>query len=395
MNFEEEGESIQDIRRRLSNESAVNQVGRALDQTLNADREGAEPREHFSPVTVRFPVNAPPLRPPPPPVTMTNYDAEDGVDLADALHKATSNLKGFNFDMDDLSYVFNQIEIEMKASGIKKNFTKLQCLTKILPKKVIDQIKPLLRKQESDFTDRNAYLLAKKDILRIFGPKPDAAFQRAMGRVLVDRPSDLAREILNDMCRHEMTGCCCDGWVYGLWVRQLPSSCKQAIAHHKFSKETFDDILQLADNVYASTRPAASVAALEGYGNSTLNDSRDATNTGFNEDGEGPHHAAIAAASWSFRGGRGQGRGGRGYYNNRGNRGGRGAATGGSAQANQNSSNPNQQYSATNPRWKGPRHPDNPPFNSCRKHWDWGKSARFCLEPGTCPWKKFFLPRNQ
>ena len=145
--------------------------------------------------------------------------------------------------------------------------------------------------------------------------------------------------------------------------------------------------------MYASTRPAASVAALEGYGNSTLNDSRDPTNTGFNEDGEGPHHAAIAAASWSFRGGRG--RGGRGYYNNRGNRGGRGAATGGSAQANQNSSNPNQQYSATNPRWKGPRHPDNPPFNSCRKHWDWGKSARFCLEPGTCPWKKFFLPRNQ
>ena len=109
LNFEEEGEGIQDIRRRLSNESAVNQVGRALDQTLNADREGAEPREHFSPVTVRFPVNAPPLRPPPPPVTMTNYDSEDGVDLADALHKATSNLKGFNFDMDDLSYVFNQI----------------------------------------------------------------------------------------------------------------------------------------------------------------------------------------------------------------------------------------------------------------------------------------------
>ena len=62
MNFEDEGEGIQDIRRRLSSEAAVNQVGAALDQTLSANRDGnAEPREHFSPVTVRFPVNAPPL----------------------------------------------------------------------------------------------------------------------------------------------------------------------------------------------------------------------------------------------------------------------------------------------------------------------------------------------
>ena len=44
-------------------EAAVNRVGEALNQTLEADRQ-VEPRDHFSPVQVRFPVNAPELRPP-------------------------------------------------------------------------------------------------------------------------------------------------------------------------------------------------------------------------------------------------------------------------------------------------------------------------------------------
>ena len=57
-------EDIAGIRRRLSDEAAVSRVGEALNRTLGADRdESAEPREHFSPVQVRFPVNAPALRP--------------------------------------------------------------------------------------------------------------------------------------------------------------------------------------------------------------------------------------------------------------------------------------------------------------------------------------------
>ena len=49
----------------MSDEAAVSRVGEALNQTLGADRdEEATPRDHFSPVQVRFPVNAPAFRPP-------------------------------------------------------------------------------------------------------------------------------------------------------------------------------------------------------------------------------------------------------------------------------------------------------------------------------------------
>ena len=60
-----EEEDIAGIRRRLSNEASISRVGEALNQTLEPDRdESAAPRDHFSPVQVRFPVNAPALRPP-------------------------------------------------------------------------------------------------------------------------------------------------------------------------------------------------------------------------------------------------------------------------------------------------------------------------------------------
>ena len=48
----------------------------------------------------------------------------------------------------------------------------------------------------------------------------------------------------------------------------------------------------------------------------------------------------------------------------------------------------------THPRHKGPRHSDLPPFKSCSRHWFFGKSAHFCEEPGTCPWKDVWIPKS-
>ena len=49
-----------------------------------------------------------------------------------------------------------------------------------------------------------------------------------------------------------------------LWRRALPSSVKQAVAHYEFTKANLPAIMQVADDVFLSTRPnpAASVAAL-------------------------------------------------------------------------------------------------------------------------------------
>ena len=277
-------------------------------------------------------------------------------------------VKNLQFDESDLNFYFKQLEIKMKSNGVKKNYTKLEVLTSILPKRVIDEVKPLLLKEEDEFTENDAYFQLKKEILRIFGPTEASSFQRAMGRVLSGKPSQLARQIINDMCDHNLDGCCCRKWVFGLWHQALPTNVKAAVAHHKFDKDTLKEVLELADKVYDSTRPqprvsAASVAAVEG-------------DTAFHEDfpSEGQQQAEVAAVR------RGGARGGRG-------RGGRGGNQRGGGQTR-------VFYTESNPRWKGPSHPDLPPFHSCKKHWDWGKSAHWCLEPTKCPWKKFTTPKS-
>ena len=102
LDFEDGEETIASIRRRLSNEAEVSRVGETLNQTLGADRdEGAAPREHFSPVQVRFPVNAAALRPPvtstvEESITMVNFDAENAEDSASAMDNLRSVHCPFN-----------------------------------------------------------------------------------------------------------------------------------------------------------------------------------------------------------------------------------------------------------------------------------------------------------
>ena len=75
----------------------------------------------------------------------TNYDAQHADDEADnAMDKAINALKNKVWSDEDLKFYFSQIEIQMKKAGVKSNFTKLQVLSTILPKKVEDEIKNLL-----------------------------------------------------------------------------------------------------------------------------------------------------------------------------------------------------------------------------------------------------------
>ena len=265
----------------------------------------------------------------------------------------------------------------MKSAGVKKQFTKLQVLTTILPQDVIEQVKPLLKKQESEFTNNDSYKLLKTKIFSIFGAAEEDPFERAMGRVLSGLPSQLARKLVNDLCDHELVGCCCHKFIFGQWRRSLPTSVRQGIAHMQFRAETFDEITKLADKIYNQGKSSAqiSVAAVSPESHQNL------LETGFHQMWPGEATQEVAAVTYW------RGRGSRGRTGNRGGqRGGRGTNH---SRGGQNNSGP-KEYSASNPRWTGPRHPDMPPFSSCRKHWDWGKSARFCQEPWSCPWKNFF-----
>ena len=147
---------------------------------------------------------------------MVNFDEENGTDGTDALAKAINALKGYQWDMTDIEFTFNQVEIKMQTNGVKKQWSKLQALTTILPKVIIEDLKPLLRKKETEFAGNNSYLLAKTKIMKIFKPAEDAGFERAMSRVLSSTPSQLARAIVNDLCEHELDGCCCRRIVLGI-----------------------------------------------------------------------------------------------------------------------------------------------------------------------------------
>ena len=341
---------------------------------------------------------APPVLVNMPPVV--TFENENGNDDDKALINAINTLKGMDlFDPSDISFFFSQIEIKMASVGCKKQFTKFQVLASILPRKVQDEVKNILRKKEDEFVGNNSYKILKDKILEIFSPSQEAAFERAMGRTLVDTPSQLARALVNDLCDHELDGCCCHKIIVGIWKRSLPNAVKQAVADMPFNKANFNAIIKKADAVYVSTpnRPTGiSVAAMQNSfptprGESVEETHNNAFNMGAAGDGGSvvdPEVLAaaqkiVAAVKAPFRGSpRGRGRGG--YRGNRGgNRGSRGGSSGGGG--GQPSTN----------RWSHlTRHSDNPPLSSCRKHYVWGKSAHWCEEPGTCPWKQFFTPKS-
>ena len=372
----------------------MNNARQALEQSLVADPVDTPPIDHFSPVAVRFPVNAPALRPP---AVIMPYDTENGTDGTDALNKAITALRNLAYDPEDLSFTFNQIEIKMLAAGVKKQFTKLQALTTVLPKKVVDEIKPILRLGEAEFTENDAYHQAKTEILRIFGQTDDAAFERAMGRVLSENPSQLARGLVNDLCDNKkMNGCCCKNFIGGLWRKQLPNSVKQQISDVPFDGANFIAICKKADQVYNSTRPSqtpATVAAVSApVTRPTATLEGPAFNEAFHPDMPWPGSPEVAAYTRGRGRGRGRGSGGRG---NRGQGQGRGGYNqGNSGQGTRGGGRGGQgNRGSGHPRHKTQRHADLPPFESCFRHWTFGKSAHFCMEPATCPWKDHWTPK--
>ena len=248
-----------------------------------------------------------------------------------------------------------------------------------------DEVKELLTKKETEYPENNAYKLLKSKIIKIFGPKPEEAVSRALGRVLTGLPSQLARALVNDLCKHDLQCDCCPDIILTIWKRQLPGYVCAGIAHCTFSKATFDSVVSLADNIYTSNRPNPAVAA---YSVAAVSSGSGTVGGGavspsyLNETQPGLTYPVPEVNAVS-RGGRG----GRGF---RGGRGGRGGGRGGRGGQQQSSG-------ASAPKYKGTKHPDLPEGDrqGCSMHFRHGKNAYFCSEPTTCPWKNVFIPKPQ
>ena len=304
---------------------------------------------------------------------IVNFEDEDGVDLDRAMQDATKTVERVTFEVEDLPFYFQQVEAKMAAAGVKKNYTKFQVLSNILPAKVISEVKPLLRLQATDFPNKDAYKQLKREIMRIFGPKKTAGMERALGRVLVGKPSQLARALVNDLCPVKQLACtCCAAHVHALWKKQLPSQVRAGIAHTTFTKETFNAVVELADDIFDDITPAPSVAAAR--------KSVAAVNLDETQPAIPYAEPEVAATRRGGRGGRGRGRGGRGRGGNN---------------AQQASSSSSSSTSSAAPPNRGTKHPDLPAGNQqwCSMHFKWGKNSHFCSAPSTCPWKDVYTPR--
>ena len=363
-------ETVETIRRRRSSEADLNTATSAFEGLGPVTPATSPTREFFTPVQVRFPVNAPEFRPPvemPPAVVA--FESENGTDDAKALQEALRYLDRLEWSDTDVKFFFQKAEIKMSAVGVKKQYTKFQVLSSIIPNKIQEEVKGLLVKVETDFPDNNAYLLLKTEILRIFGPRPETAVERALSRVLVDKPSSLARQLVNDLCQKQLKDCnCCPPIVAALWKRQLGNNVRAGIAHCQFNADTFNSVIQLADDIHSTNLPVGNTMAAV-TANQSLNETLPAINYPI------PEVAAVRGAARGRGGRRNRGRGGRG-----------------GGQSGQNSQSGAQ---AGQPKHKGAKHPDLPAgeWTGCSMHFRWGRGSYFCNEPATCPWKNVFTPK--
>ena len=364
-------ESIEGIRRRLSDEAVVNRVGEALNQTLEANRdETADPRDHFSPVQVRFPVNAAALRPPagdneseleddnmPDSV---DFEAENGQDGAKA-SELGRQIK-VEFSVSDIKFWFAELEAEMVMATIKSQYLKKTVLQRNLPVKQKSDVKALLTLTQTEAGD-DIYLKIKTELLRIYAPKAKDSYCKALTRTMVGLPSQLGNQIVDDVCKKstKLSGCCCAAAVEALWQLQLPVGVRAHVSNMEFTATTYKQVFEAADKVYMSAKQV-SVAAMASSVAAVSVD-LDETQAAFNLQNQPV--AEVAA----FKG-----------QNNK-------NKPPGKNQKNQNKNKP----------W-GKKHssvPENKAEQMCDRHYRHGENAWYCLAPSSCPWKDRCKPQNQ
>ena len=353
LDFQDQDESIAGIRRRLSDEAEVSRVGEVLNRTLGADRdEGATPQDHFSPVQVRFPVNAPPLRPPinaaeaaEAATDMAEFEIENAADGAKA-SELGRQIK-VEFSTSDIKFWFSEIEAEMTMATIKSQWLKKTVLQRNLPTKQKEDVKSLLTLTQAQ-AGPDIYFKIKNELVRIYAPKAKDSYCKALTRTMVGLPSQLGNQLVDDVCKKasKLEGCCCAAAVEALWQLQLPVGIRAHVSNMEFSAETYKQVFEAADKVYMSSKQvtvaAMAVAAV----------SMDETQSAFDLQNQPVAEVAAVKSQKNKKNKKGQGQ-------------------------NKNQSR-GQQHSSV---------PDNLAEKMCDRHFRHGASAWYCLKPSSCPWK--------
>ena len=184
---------------------------------------------------------------------MVNYDAEDKND-GDRAQEAARHIK-VEFNGNDIRFWFSELEGEMMVAGVNRQWLKKTILQRNLPTKVKEDVKAYLSLPQ-DQAGATIYLTIKNEILRIYAPKPQDSYLKALSRTMSGLPSQLGKQIIDDICRKspKLEGCCCAQAALAIWSNALPVHIRAHISSLEFTKDTYKDIFETADKVYQSSK---------------------------------------------------------------------------------------------------------------------------------------------
>ena len=266
---------------------------------------------------------------------IVEYDAENGSDPAD-VHAKTAHIK-VDFNRAKVEFFFMQLEMFLESAGCKSQWMKRLILQRNLPQDVIEDIQDILSRGKAA-AGATAYKDAKSRILQLYGVRKEDRYKKAKGLMLTGKPSQLCRQLINELCPSHPTleGCCAEATISGMWREQLPTAVRVKVADCELGGGNLQATLEIADNAHATLQAGA---------------------------GQGAAVAAVAAddevAAFSRQ-------------------------KGGKGNVSKSQTPKGGKTAAKEP--KEP-HPDNPPDDCCAMHKQFGKSAYFCKQPFSCPWK--------
>ena len=184
---------------------------------------------------------------------MEAFEVENGIDSEKALDKL-GNVK-CPFEKDDIEYWFSELEGQLEVIGVKSQWVKRIALQQLLPVEIRAEVKSLLKLSKPN-AGNDIYLKIKTELIELFGQKPEDAYLRAKNRVMTGKPSQLGKQLMEDICKEQkkLDGCCCDRIVWGMFREALPIVVRNHIAELSFNKDTWKEIFTKADQVWDSNR---------------------------------------------------------------------------------------------------------------------------------------------
>ena len=364
-------------------DNQVSAAGDLLESSLVPDAIEDEPKNHFTPTRVQFPVNAPHFHQPvveegivvgeaeeqevsadnmpDPAPPAVDYDAENKID-GEKANDLARTIK-IEFDPTDINFWFSQLEGEMLMANVNSQWLKKTVLQRNLPNKQKEDVKAYLTLPRGE-AGNHIYLDVKTELVRIYAPKPQDSYQRALSRTMTGLPSQLGNQIITDICsKHpKLTGCCCAKAALALWTLQLPVNVRAHVSQREFNVNTYKQVFEDADKVFLSAKQV-SIAAMTA---ASSGPSLDETLPAFS-----PQNQPAQVAAFN-KNASGSGKGGKNNKNKK----------------NKDQGQGQGQSSGTGDnKGRGKRHSSNPPDSVCSRHYRHGPESWFCVAPTTCPWK--------